>query len=119
MRLSILLYGAFVLIAGGVLLVAPRRTRGIGVAIQRGGHDARPCSAGARVRRDACRGGKRDYCLITSDGRGGSNLSTETRVFADNAAGVRQFAVYWRMIHPGSDSIRRMWLRAIKRRAEA
>lgn len=106
MRLSILLYGAFVLIAGGVLLVAPR-------------HDARPCSAGARVRRDACRGGKRDYFLITSDGRGGSNLSTETRVFADNAAGVRQFAVYWRMIHPGSDSIRRMWLRAIKRRAEA
>jgi hypothetical protein len=31
---------------------------------------------------------------------------------------ARQFAVYWRLIHPGSDIIRRMWLRAIKRRAE-
>ncbi|HYW41393.1 MAG TPA: hypothetical protein VE959_00970 [Bryobacteraceae bacterium] len=28
------------------------------------------------------------------------------------------FAAYWRMIYPGSALIRRMWLRAIKRRAE-
>jgi hypothetical protein len=31
---------------------------------------------------------------------------------------VRRFAIYWRRIHPGSDIIRRMWLRAIKLRAE-
>lgn len=56
--------------------------------------------------------------LVASDGRGGSNVSTETRVFANSARGRRQFAIYWRIIHPGSDIIRRMWLRAIKLRAE-
>lgn len=56
--------------------------------------------------------------LITPEGRG-TRLTTETRVFADNARGARLFAGYWRVIHPGSDIIRRSWLRAIKRRAEA
>lgn len=56
--------------------------------------------------------------LVTADGRGGSDVSTETRVFASSTSSTRQFAVYWRVIHPGSDIIRRMWLRAIKRRAE-
>jgi hypothetical protein len=46
-------------------------------------------------------------------------VTTETRVFARTPAAARQFAVYWRIIHPGSDIIRRMWLRAVKRRAEA
>jgi len=33
---------------------------------------------------------------------------------------VRQrFQLYWRVIYPGSALIRRMWLRAIKQRAEA
>jgi hypothetical protein len=31
----------------------------------------------------------------------------------------RTFAVYWRIIRPGSGIIRRSWLEAIKRRAEA
>lgn len=56
--------------------------------------------------------------LIIPEARG-SRVTTETRVFAANAAAARQFAVYWRIIHPGSDIIRRMWLRAVKRRAEA
>ena len=56
--------------------------------------------------------------LVTANPRGGSDLSTETRVYANNASTTRQFAIYWRLIHPGSDIIRRMWLRAIKRRAE-
>jgi hypothetical protein len=30
----------------------------------------------------------------------------------------RKFGLYWRMICAGSSLIRRMWLRAIKRRAE-
>jgi hypothetical protein len=49
----------------------------------------------------------------------GCRVTTETRVLADNAAAARRFAVYWRVIHPGSDLIRRGWLRAIKRRAES
>ncbi len=56
--------------------------------------------------------------LVTPDGRGGSLLSTETRVFANSSSAQRRFAIYWRIIHPGSDIIWRMWLRAIKRRAE-
>jgi hypothetical protein len=56
--------------------------------------------------------------LVTPDPRGGSEVSTETRVYANTTSMTRQFAVYWRLIHPGSDIIRRMWLRAIKRRAE-
>lgn len=55
---------------------------------------------------------------ITPDARGGSRLTTETRVHAGTARARRLFAVYWRIIHPGSDIIRRSWLRAIRRRAE-
>lgn len=56
--------------------------------------------------------------LVTPDEHGGSNIATETRVFANSDSARRRFAIYWRIIHPGSDIIRRMWLRAIKRRAE-
>jgi hypothetical protein len=54
---------------------------------------------------------------IVSDRPGTSLLTTETRVFATDAASARRFAVYWRVIYPGSALIRRMWLRAIGRRA--
>ncbi|HEX9500684.1 MAG TPA: hypothetical protein VGA10_03440 [Thermoanaerobaculia bacterium] len=49
----------------------------------------------------------------------GSRLSTETRVYTNTDTTRRRFAVYWRLILPGSDIIRRSWLRAIKRRAES
>ena len=45
-------------------------------------------------------------------------LSTETRVYATDAATRRIFKIYWRTIYPGSAWIRVSWLRAIKRRAE-
>lgn len=57
--------------------------------------------------------------FVTPDGRGGSNVLTETRVHAKSARGIRGFKIYWRVIHPGSDIIRRMWLRAVKKRAES
>ena len=56
--------------------------------------------------------------FVRPDEHGGSIVSSETRVYANDAPGVRRFAVYWRIIHPGSDIIRRMWLRAVKLRAE-
>ncbi|MCA1658781.1 MAG: hypothetical protein LC627_05740, partial [Verrucomicrobiaceae bacterium] len=56
---------------------------------------------------------------VTPDEHGGSTVTSETRVYANGAATIRRFAVYWRIIHPGSDIIRRMWLKAIKHRAEA
>ena len=46
-------------------------------------------------------------------------LTTETRVYATDTSTRRHFAFYWRVIYPGSALIRRMWLRAIARRAEA
>jgi len=45
-------------------------------------------------------------------------LRTETRVFATDSSAERRFATYWRVIYPGSALIRRMWLRAIRLRAE-
>ena len=45
-------------------------------------------------------------------------LTTETRVYATDASSRRAFARYWRVIYPGSSLIRRMWLRAVEKRAE-
>lgn len=52
------------------------------------------------------------------DGSGGTQLTTETRVFATDPKTARRFGLYWFVIYPGSAFIRRMWLRAIARRAE-
>jgi hypothetical protein len=55
--------------------------------------------------------------VVTPIGPDRSRLTTETRVFANSPAATRQFAAYWRVIYPGSALIRRMWLRAIRKRA--
>jgi hypothetical protein len=49
----------------------------------------------------------------------GSTLWTETRVWLTDAPSRRRFLAYWLAVRPGSGLIRRSWLRAIKRRAEA
>jgi hypothetical protein len=49
---------------------------------------------------------------------GGCLLSTETRIQATDEDARRSFGRYWRVIHPGSALIRRVWLRAVRRRAE-
>ena len=51
-------------------------------------------------------------------GDGACQVLTETRVYASDPWARRVFAGYWRVIYPGSALIRRMWLRAIQRRAE-
>jgi len=56
--------------------------------------------------------------LVENDGPGACVISTETRVRATDPSAKRRFAAYWRIIYPGSALIRRMWLRAIKKRAE-
>lgn len=45
-------------------------------------------------------------------------LTTETRVYGSDRDVQRLFAPYWRVIYPGSAFMRRMWLRAIRKRAE-
>jgi hypothetical protein len=53
-------------------------------------------------------------------GAGGpTRVTTETRILGTDAAGRRKFGLYWRVIHPGSAFMRRMWLAAIKERAES
>jgi len=55
--------------------------------------------------------------VVTPNGQG-SHVTTETRVYANDAQSIRAFKIYWRIIRPGSGIIRQMWLRAVKRRAE-
>jgi hypothetical protein len=55
--------------------------------------------------------------VVGQGGGGRTRVYTETRVFANSPAARRRFAVYWRMIYPGSAIIRRMWLRAVRNRA--
>jgi hypothetical protein len=50
---------------------------------------------------------------------GPTRVTTETRILGTDAAGRRRFGLYWRVIHPGSAFMRRMWLAAIKKRAES
>lgn len=46
-------------------------------------------------------------------------LTTETRMYGSDHDALRLVAMYWRVIYPGSAFIRRMWLRAIRKRAES
>jgi hypothetical protein len=55
---------------------------------------------------------------IDDVGGGVAEISTETRIYATDDAARRTMARYWRMIYPGSGMIRRMWLRAIRDRAD-
>jgi hypothetical protein len=55
---------------------------------------------------------------IEEAGPGECLVTTETRVYATDGSARRRFARYWRVIYPGSALIRKMWLRAVKRRAE-
>ena len=52
-----------------------------------------------------------------SDSGAGTRLETETRVLATDAGARRGFRRYWLVIRPASGLIRRIWLRAIARRA--
>ena len=45
-------------------------------------------------------------------------VTTETRIVATDPAARRKFGRYWRVIYPGSALIRKMWLRAVRQRAE-
>jgi hypothetical protein len=49
----------------------------------------------------------------------GALLETETRVYLTDGAARRRFAVYWLVVRPFSGLVRRLWLRAAKRRAES
>jgi len=118
----------------GVPMLALATRSGFNLLIDEPGHEivvgvAGPVSRAARMREAArpahafvaASDGYASIAMnfrIAPDGRGGSVLSTETRVFAPDAETRRRLATYWRVIYPGSALIRRGWLAAIRRRAE-
>jgi hypothetical protein len=55
---------------------------------------------------------------LEEQGNGWTRVTTETRALGNDPSSHRKMAAYWRVIYPGSATIRRMWLRAIKTRAE-
>jgi len=59
-----------------------------------------------------------NFYVNEADVNGLVNVSTESRIKALSPQTKKSFAVYWRIIYPGSALIRRMMLKAIKRRAE-
>lgn len=59
-----------------------------------------------------------NFIVSENDGNDGFSVTTETRIHIANPKTRKKFATYWRIIYPGSAWIRRLWLKAIKRRAE-
>jgi len=59
-----------------------------------------------------------NFYVNESDVNGLTKVSTESRIKAFSPSTRKSFAVYWKVIYPGSSLIRKMWLKAIKRRAE-
>jgi hypothetical protein len=49
----------------------------------------------------------------------GARLETETRIYLTDASARRRFGAYWLVVRPFSGVVRRGWLRAARRRAEA
>jgi hypothetical protein len=49
----------------------------------------------------------------------GALLETETRVYLTDGWARRRFAAYWLAVRPFSGLVRRLWLRAARRHAEA
>ncbi len=55
---------------------------------------------------------------IVDEGSGRSRVITETRILATDDAGLRTMGRYWRLVYPGSAMIRKMWMNAVRLRAE-
>lgn len=85
----------------------------------------KPWSAGGSLRKvdDFVAFAEPGYAKMAMDLRAvpdgdGARLETETRVFLTDRASRRRFAAYWLVVRPFSGLVRRLWLRAAKRRAE-
>jgi hypothetical protein len=102
-----------------LLAEAPPREIVVGTIViaPRGAHFARTPEAFKALDRAGFAKAGMNF-LLEPEGDG-TRLTTATRVAATDLDARRRFAAYWRVIYPGSALIRRMWLRAVKRRAEA
>lgn len=80
---------------------------------------ARPSPEGFRALRDPGFALAAMHFRIEAEGPDVCTVTTETRLYATDVPTRRRFAGYCRVIYPGSALIRRMWLEAIKHRAES
>lgn len=113
------------MLAGGYAWLGevPGRELAAGVVARmwRPGGDVQPISGGpefAAFERPGFAKAAMDFRLLAGED-GGTRLETETRILATDAAARRAFGRYWLVVRPGSGLIRRVWLRAVARRAEA
>jgi hypothetical protein len=56
---------------------------------------------------------------LENNADGSNMLLTETRVLLTDAASRKKFTAYWTVVYPGSSIIRKMWLEAVRKRAES
>lgn len=111
------------MVAGGFLELAdvPGREVVMGMIGQMwklsGGRSPKVAGAGEFLAFDQPGFAKAAMSLEATEVGGRCQLVTETRVFATDKHARRAFARYWLIIR-GSAVIRRVWLRAAKRRAE-
>lgn len=105
--------------SGGFVLLAeePQRELVVGMFPCRAPAPKTPEQFKASQRPGECKGAMN--FLLEDQGAKGTRLVTETRVFATDEESLKRFSRYWRVIYPGSAIIRRSWLGAVKRRAEA
>ena len=110
-----------VALRSGFLLLAdePNREVVVGMVVIAPHAARRPANAAEFRTLDAPGHAKATLSFSIEPGEpAGCVVATETRVYTTDRATRRRFGMYWRVIYPGSALIRRMWLRAIKRRAE-
>ena len=122
-RADVPLFDAFVSMGFAVLADAPGeevvlgvagrpwRVRGDGLDAVAGPDDFRAYSRPGSV--------KAAINFALAPERGGTRLTTETRIAGTDEAGRRTFGRYWRIVMPGSALIRREFLRAAAGRAAA
>lgn len=109
-----------VALSSGFVLLAEKKDRElvVGAFVARPSGGLRPTALGfAGLSAPGYAKAVMDFRIEPREG-GSSLLATETRVFATDQRTARSFAIYWRVIYPGSALIRRMWLNAIAARAE-
>lgn len=109
-----------VAIGGGFLPLAdePGREVVVGTVVIAPGGAPRPRSPGEYRALEAPGYAKGTMNFLITKSESDCVVTTETRVHATDARSRLRFGIYWLAIYPGSALIRRMWLRAIKRRAE-
>jgi hypothetical protein len=97
----------------------PHRGASIAVLFDRMGLDATRAPRAYAGSFSPAKGLRIAFAFWTQPHPHGARLATETRVHAETQSARARFALYWLVVGPFSALIRRRWLVAAKRAAEA